>query len=410
MLGDLAFRYEAALNDGTPVSGVLASASSEAARAKLEASGLTVTRVEAQAQTSTTLQGDDLAAFNRQLSHLVESGLPLDRGLRVLAREMSAGRVRQASEALASDLERGVPLGEAFERHRGMFPSVYASLVDAGVKSGRLSTLLLNLSRHFELMRDLSRTLRRSLTYPVTVFLATMLVGLFLSMHVYPTMDRMMSEMQGTNSLRPLFGGSQPQRRRTPPIVYAARWLGYAMPGVAAVSTAGVVAAALIWPLLRRSGRDGVVLDRVLMRLPVVGRPMRLVALAGWCEALSVGVDAGLDLPESVRLAGQTTGLPSMIGDSQVLAQQLMTGAGVADLKLARLPATIPATIDLATRGSMLRDSLRSLAQLYERQARAAIDRVPTVLAPIMLIATALIIGTLLLAMVQPMFELIRGI
>ena len=112
------------------------------------------------------LGGDDFVAFNQQLAQLAKAGLPLERGLRLIAADLGRGRLARAITEVADELERGTPLAEAFDRHRGRFPSLYGRLVDAGVRSGNLSEVLLNLGRHLDMgQRSARRCGEASLTH-----------------------------------------------------------------------------------------------------------------------------------------------------------------------------------------------------------------------------------------------------
>src|SRR5262249_32173436 len=137
------------------------------------------------------LGADDFILFNQQLAHLTQAGLPVERGLRLIAADMQSGRLASAASAVASDLERGVPLRDAFDRHPNQFPSLYARLIDAGVQTGNLPGMLFSLGRHLELVNRVRFAIWSVFAYPLIALVALSLIILFVATRILPQMDGM---------------------------------------------------------------------------------------------------------------------------------------------------------------------------------------------------------------------------
>src|SRR3954471_20462247 len=146
--------YEAHSEGGYRVSGTIDAPDAETALLRLRSMRLRVNEVSPVVATNgdaagpgapgagrrrRAVRGDDFIAFNQQLAHLAAAGLPIESGLRLIARDLRRGRLADTVKAVADDLDRGTPLGQAFDNHRARFPALYGRLLDAGVRSGNLA-------------------------------------------------------------------------------------------------------------------------------------------------------------------------------------------------------------------------------------------------------------------------------
>src|SRR6478752_70109 len=135
--GASTFAYEAQTAGEEAISGtIVASGTAEASR-RLEAMGLRIIELKPADPVGRgrPLRGDDFLAFNRQLAQMTASGLPVEYGLRLIAKDMRSGRLGATINAVAADLEGGMSLGDAFERHADRFPPLYGRLVRAGIRA-----------------------------------------------------------------------------------------------------------------------------------------------------------------------------------------------------------------------------------------------------------------------------------
>ena len=144
------FAYKAQIHNGTPITGTIDAADADDAVCLLETMGLRVVEVEPSERPARpkAVSGDDFLAFNQQLAQLTAAGMPIERGLRLIARDVRSKRLARTISLVAEQMESDKSLSEAFESHRKQFPPMYGRLVDMGVKSGRLPGILLNLGRH----------------------------------------------------------------------------------------------------------------------------------------------------------------------------------------------------------------------------------------------------------------------
>ncbi|MEX2388339.1 MAG: type II secretion system F family protein [Phycisphaeraceae bacterium] len=393
-----AFAYEAQSGDGHALSGTIEASSAEDARNTLTGMGLRLVELEQQVASAVrprALRGAEFAAFNQQLAQLTEAGLPVERGLRLIARDMGNARLAGTIETVADELEKGASLPEAFDRHRDKFPPLYGRLIDAGVKSSQLPAVLLSLGQHLELIHRLHATLWRAAAYPIIVLLGIVAVMAFLGMAIVPGFREIFED----------FDTRLPAL--TESVFAAAEW----MPALSIGGLVVLVTAIVGWWLLALGGRAQAVSDYVLMPLPLIGPVLRANLVARWCDAARLGVQAGLDLPAAFDLAGEAVASPLALRDAAALRQTLEAGRPLDDHpRLLVIPATVPTAIHLASQRHDLSAMLENLTRMYQQQADLRLSTLQITLTPLLLIFMAMMIGVVVSALFLPLVQLMNSV
>jgi type IV pilus assembly protein PilC len=391
------YQYEAQTPSGESLRGTLEAPSPLAAQSKLAALNLrvlSVTPAPAAKKSRTPLSADDFLLFNQQLAHLTEAGLPIERGLRLIAQDLRSGKLSSAANAVAADLEKGLSLHDAFAQHERQFPPLYARLVDAGVQSGNLPAMLFTLGRHLELVTRLRQAIWRAVAYPIMALAALACVLLFISRVILPQFREIYTDFHTT----------------LPTLTEAVLWIGSVYPMIlvaVAIIILGALAAVLFF---RFAGKQGVVTDYVFLRIPLIGRVLRASLLARWCDALRLSIEAGLDLPRAIMLASDATASPRLSQDGVRLSNIVGSGAPLGTFEGDLLPATIPAAIELSARTGDLPATLSTVTRMYEQQADNRLRLVPALLTPILMVVVAGAIGVTLTAMFLPLLRLIQSV
>lgn len=392
------FAYEAQTERGEALSGTIDAPDAARAATLLESLRLRVLRIDPVGFAARTapLRGEDFTSFNQQFSQLAAAGLPVEYGLRLIAQDMRSGRLAETIRAVAGELERGTPLGEAFDRHRDKFPPLYGRLVEAGVRTKNLSGILLNLGRHLELVNRLRGMMWRATAYPLIVLVVLLGVLLFISGWIIPQFEVLFTD----------FGIRLPRVTRV--LLGTSGWLPPLLIGTLAAIALGMV----LWPILRLVGWDRAVIETLVLPAPLVGPVLRRNLIARWCDALRLGVDAGLDLPRAIMLANDAVGSRKLRTDGEALVTALQHGRPLDEpsRRLRMIPATVSAAIELGRAKDQLSGALAALAELYQQQAEVRLNLIPAILTPLMLIVTAAVIGLVVLGLFAPLMSLIQAV
>ena len=394
------FEYNALTSAGRLMKGTIEASTNQEADELLKQMQLVVNSVE-KAKTmkpKTAIGRNEFVLFNQQLASITKAGIPLERGLRELASDISSRSMRKLVDAIADELEAGVNIEQAFEKRQKHFPPLYGRILKAGVETGRLSEMLTSLNRHLEMANQTRRIIFEAMTYPavILVLAAIILTGVF--MFIIPQFGSVLAEMTEGKEL---------------PILTRA-FLIMAQNVVPFWATVGSVIAVIIvlYVVLSTSAAGRRFKESILLQTPVIGRVYHSSVLSRMAEGMAIMVAAGSDMPLSLRLSSGATGSEKLILENEALAGQIEQGANIVEAgQFCRMiPRLFLYSIQLGTQRNELQDNLYSLGQMYTEQARCGQARLQAVLLPVMLIGVGCFIAMTILAMFLPMIGIITNL
>ncbi|MEJ2649078.1 MAG: type II secretion system F family protein [Sedimentisphaerales bacterium] len=177
------FQYNALTLDGRMMKGTIEAGSHDEANQLLKKMQLTVNSIDKAKteKTKTSIGRNEFLLFNQQLASITKAGIPLEKGLRELAHDVSSRSMRRLINDIASELEAGVSIEQAFEKRQKRFPPLYGKILKAGVETGRLSEMLTSLNRHLEIANQTRRIIFEAMSYPTIIFIlaAVIITGMF---------------------------------------------------------------------------------------------------------------------------------------------------------------------------------------------------------------------------------------
>jgi len=393
------FRYDALTAAGRLMTGTVEAGSPQEATETLRQMNLNVNLVEKAVpeRPRTAVGRNEFLLFNQQLASIARAGVPLERGLRELAHDMGSQSMRQLVADIADDLEKGVPIEEAFQKRERSFPPLYGRILKAGIETGRLSEMLASLNRHLELAGHTRRIVVEAVSYPLVILIlgATVITGVFA--FVIPQFKAVVQEMVG-GRLNPVTTAMFTLSENLVPI-----W-----------TVVGILVAASVLGFISLSSTPGGrrTRERLFLRLPVIGRLYHATILSRMSEAMAVLIGAGCDVPEALRLGAVSSGSSRLVQDSETVSQQIEQGSGILEAghRATLLPRLFLYSIQLGAQRNELQDNLRSLGQMYADQARVGQSRLQTILLPTMIVAIGALIGLAILAMFLPMIQVVTSL
>lgn len=169
------------------------------AKGQLGEMGLSVNSIEKGEleRPKTAIGRSEFLLFNQQLASITKAGIPLERGLRELARDVTSRSMRKLIEDIVADLEAGVSIGEAFSKREKYFPPLYGRILKAGVETGRLSEMLTSLNRHLELAGHTRRIIFEAISYPAVIFVLSSVIITLVFTYIVPQFRVVLEEMVG---------------------------------------------------------------------------------------------------------------------------------------------------------------------------------------------------------------------
>lgn len=397
-----AFEYNALTSAGRLMTGTIEAGSLEEAHELLKQMQLAVNSIEKAKpkKPKEAVSRNEFLLFNQQLASITKAGIPMERGLRELANDVSSKSMRRLVNEIASELEAGVSIEKAFEKRQKRFPPLYGRILKAGVQTGRLSEMLTSLNRHLELANQTRRIIFEAVSYPAVVLTLAAILLTFVFMFVIPQFEPILAEMAEM-----VYG-------KLNPVTTLFLWMAknvipfWITVGFLIAAILVVLSALSSFPAGRRFK------ESIVLTLPIVGKIYRSSILSRMAEAMVMMVAAGSDLPSCLRLAAGATGSERLILESEMLARQLEQGTNILEAgQFCRMiPRLFLYSIQLGTQRDELQDNLYSLGQMYTEQARFGQSKLRAVLLPMMLIFVGGILAIAILAMFLPIIQLISSL
>ncbi len=391
------FEYNALTSAGRLMKGTVEAGTRQEAGELLKQMELTVNSIEkAKAPKLRTAIGrNEFMLFNQQLASITKAGIPLERGLRELASDISSKSMRKLIDAIASELEAGTSIEEAFEKRQKRFPPLYGRILKAGVETGRLSEMLTSLNRHLELAHQTRRIIFEALSYPAVILALAAVILTAIFMIIIPQFGPILTEMTGGAELPVLTKLFLGVTEHIVPF-----WIGVGVLIAAIIVMVGILSSS---PAGRRFK------ESLFLRAMVIGRVYHSSVLSRMAESMAMMVAAGCDMPACLRLGSGSTGSEKLLLESEMLAKQIEQGANILEAgQLCRMiPRLFLYSIQLGTQRNELQDNLYSLGQMYSEQARCGQARLQAILLPCMLIVVGGILAMAVLSMFLPIITII---
>lgn len=391
------FKYNALTSAGRLMKGTIEAGSREEAGELLQQMELAVNSIEKAKpkKPRTAIGRNEFILFNQQLASITKAGIPLERGLRELASDISSKSMRKLIDAIAGELEAGVSIEEAFEKRQKRFPPLYGRILKAGVETGRLSEMLTSLNRHLELANQTRRIIFEALSYPAVILALAAVILTAVFWLIIPQFGLILTEMTEGSELPKLTRLFLSMAENVVPF-----WIGV---GFLVVAILFIVRILSSFPAGRRFK------ESLFLRAFVIGRVYHSSVLSRMAESMAMMVAAGSDMPACLRLASGSTGSEKLVLESEMIAGQIEQGANIlgAGQFCKMIPRLFLYSIQLGTQRNELQDNLYSLGQMYSEQARCGQARLQAILLPVMLIVVGGVLATAVLSMFLPMITII---
>jgi type IV pilus assembly protein PilC len=343
------------------------------------------------------LSATDLAVMTRQLATMVQSGMTILRALYVLEAQTENKILNEAITGVRKDVEAGLPLSDALERHPKIFDPLFVSMTRAGETGGMLDESLIRVADQLEKADSLRRQVKSAMTYPIVVL--TFAGGILLALVAFlvPVFIGVFKQ----------FGGDLPAiTKLTVMMSNALTGYWYAMFAVAAA----VVTGFRKW---KRSDWGRPQWDRLRLRVPMkIGDIVQKIALARWSRTLSALVSAGVPLLQALDITGKTAGNDVVEQAMKGVIENVKSGGTIAEpLKASpAFPTMVTHMVAVGEETGSLDTMLSKIADFYEDQVDAAVKSLTSILEPIMIIIVGGIVGFIVISMYLPLFKVYDAI
>ncbi|WP_457095436.1 type II secretion system F family protein [Lysobacter sp. P5_B9] len=392
------FVWEGTDKRGITMKGEQPAKTANIVRAELRKQGITPKVVKVKGKplfggAGKTIAPGDIAVFSRQIATMIKSGVPIVQALEIIADGQKNPKMRNLVNSIRSDIAGGTSFHEALGKHPVQFDELFRNLVKSGEAAGVLETVLDTIATYKENIEGLKKKIKKALFYPAMVVAVALIVSAILLIFVVPTFEDVFKQ----------FGADLPAPTQF--VVNLSRfavswwWL------IALVITGAIVA---LIAAKKRSVAFSQLIDRTMLKLPVLGQILHNSAIARFARTLGVTFRAGVPLVEALESVAGATG--SVVYEKAVLRIRDDVSVGY-QLNLAMkqvnlFPNMVIQMAAIGEEAGALDTMLFKVAEFYETEVNNSVDALSSLIEPFIMIFLGVVVGGMVIAMYLPIFKL----
>jgi type IV pilus assembly protein PilC len=338
------------------------------------------------------VKAKDISLFTRQFATMIDAGLPIVQCLDILSEQSESKLLRNTIRMIKQDVEGGATLAEALRKHPKVFDDLYVNMVQAGEMGGVLNTILNRIALFIEKAHKLKKKVKGAMIYPCSIIAVAVIVVAILLIFVIPVFAELYGSM----------GRALPAPTQITINIsnwFVATWY-YALFAIVGVTVA------IRFYAQTDQGRMNI--DRLLLRLPIMGDLLRKVAVARFSQNMSLLLSSGVPILDGLAITAKTAGnkvVEKAIMDSRLSISQ---GRTVADpLRESKIfPPMVCQMVAVGENTGGLDTMLKKVADLYEEEVDDAVNNLTALMEPMIMIVLGVILGGLVISMYLPIFQL----
>ncbi len=396
VVGNVPFIWEGTDRKGNKIKGKSMASNEAQVRSDLRRQGVVPSRIKKQGRglkRGGSIAPADIAIFSRQLATMLAAGIPLVQAFEIVGQGHENPAMQRLILAVKTDVEGGNALAEALSKHPLYFDDLFVNLVSAGEQAGALETLLDKIATYKEKTEAIKKKIKKAVTYPAAVLVVALVVTVILLIFVIPAFEDLFKG----------FGADLPAFTRMvidlSVFVRQQGWILAIMAGSAVFS---------FFYFKKRSRPMRHFLDRMALKMPIIGPILVKAAIARYARTLSTMFSAGVPLVEALEsVAGATGNIVYELGvlrmrDEVSTGQRLQQAMENTDL----FPNMVIQMIAVGEESGSLDEMSSKVADFYEEDVDNAVDNLSSLLEPLIMAILGVLVGGLVVAMYLPIFKM----
>jgi type IV pilus assembly protein PilC len=339
----------------------------------------------------------DVTVMTRQLSTMVSSGMSLLRAFYILEEQTDNKILKQVLAQVRRDIEAGISLSDALEKHPKVFDQLYVAMTRTGEAAGILEDVLLRVADQLEKADSLRRQVRAAMAYPIMIGVFSMVVLLALVAFLIPVFEEVFKE----------FGGELPT------VTKISVALSHLVTGQWYLLIAGVAGAIFGFRQWKSSSWGRPQWDAFKLKIPAqIGSVIHKIALARWSRTFSGLIHAGVPILQAIQITGKTAGNTGLERAMEDVYESVKRGGTIAEplRRSGMFPSMVAHMVGVGEETGNLDGMLAKVADFYEDEVAAAIKALTSILEPVMIVIVGGIVGVIIISMYLPMFKVYENI
>ncbi len=345
-----------------------------------------------------TIKPKTLMIFTRQLATLIDSGLPLMRGLTVLAKQEPDAVLKKTIGKLSDTVQGGSTFSDALAQHPQIFNKLYVNMVKAGEMGGVMELALVRLADFQEKAQKLKNKVVSAMFYPMIVLVIAVLIMAFLMVYIVPKFEQIFADMLGGKALPGL----------TQFVIDTSKFVQNQW----FVIVGGVVVFVIVYNILAKMPKGRAAIDSIKLKLPLFGDLTRKSAISRFTRTLGTLVTSGVPILQALNITRDTAGNTVVSNAIQDVHDSVKEGeAIVAPLEKSGIfPPMVISMIDVGEETGQLQQMLLKIADVYDDEVDNTVAGLTSLLEPIMIVFLAVVVGTIVIALFMPLVSIIQGL
>lgn len=336
---------------------------------------------------------DDIVVFSRQLATMIDSGLALVHSLDILSKQAKSPLLREILVQVKEDVEvSGQPLSGALAKHPAIFSGLFTNMVKAGEISGTLDSTLNQLANYMEASSVIVKKIKSAMIYPVLIGGMSIIIGLGLLLFVVPMFAGIYAE----------FGGELPLPTKIL-IIFSDLLKKYFL------ILFGVLGggAGALWRF-SKTDKGKLIIDKTILRIPVVGELVRKIAVSKVTRTLGTLVKSGVPILEALLIVGKTSGNKVVEKAIEMAQSRVREGESITKplVDTGVFPPMVTEMISVGEETGELEKMLTKVADFYDQEVDAAVSGLTSTIEPLMIVGLGVGIGGMVIALYLPIFKM----
>lgn len=344
-----------------------------------------------------TVKGKTLMIFTRQLATLIDAGLPLLRGLTVLAKQEPDPVLRNVITSLAESVQGGGTFSESLGGHPKIFNKLYVNMVKAGELGGVLELVLLRLAEFQEKAQKIKNKVVAAMFYPIIVLVIAIAIMAFLLVFIVPKFEAIFADMLGGKPLPAL----------TQFVIGTSNLVkdNFLFIGV------GIVLVIVGYKLISKTEKGLQAIDKFKLKAPLFGDLTRKSAISRFARTLGTLVTSGVPILQALNITRETAGNVVIADAIMQVHDSVKEGESIVQPLEASgvFPPMVISMIDVGEETGQLPEMLLKIAEVYDDEVDNAVAGLTSLLEPIMIVFLAVVVGTIVIALFLPLISIISG-
>ena len=391
---ELVFVWEGVDRNNKPTRGEARGASETVVTTNLRRQGIRITKIKRQTyRGGRRINEKDVTFFTRQLATMLKAGVPLLQAFDIVARGHGNARFSRLMMDIKNKVETGSSLSQAFREHPGQFDALYCNLVAAGESAGMLDAVLDRLATYKEKILAIKSKIKSALFYPMSVIVVAIVVIFVIMIFVIPSVKSVFANFGATLPLPTLI------------VIAVSDWFVSWWWLLFLIVMGTVVGVGYMY---KRSDAMRYTVDRLLLKLPILGKVVEQATIARWTRTLQTMFAAGVPLVESLDAVGGAAGNIVYAQATKRIQTEVSTGTSLTSAmsNTGLFPNMVLQMTQIGEESGSLDNMLGKVAEFYEREVDDAVAALSSLLEPAIIVFLGIVIGGLVVAMYLPIFKL----